>query len=199
MWRAQLHRRKPRAAQRENSGAGGSRRTGTALLPENQPGGRGPLGSAPLSLRPGQGHGSASAGFWPPAAALRALGEGKAAVPPAGDKGTDGGTPPMGKSTIPHQCVWHGLGVAAPRQLPAMAVLSLQSSEYRGVSYTKRCQQKPCCCSTFFFFNDADWHSPAPWDQPRRLLMLSFLEHKGGANGLTRESRLPWPWGVYFL
>lgn len=42
-----------------------------------------------------------------------------------------------------------------------------------------------------FFFNDVDWHSSALWDQPRRLLMLSFLEHKGGVNGLTGESWLP--------
>lgn len=48
-----------------------------------------------------------------------------------------------------------------------------------------------------FFFNDVDWHSPALWDQPGRLSLLSFLERKGGVNGLTWESWLPWPWDMY--
>lgn len=151
MWRAQLHRRKPRAAQRQNSSAGGSCHMGTALLPETQPTGRGPLGSAPLSLHLGQGHGSASADFWPRCTGAAGLGESKAAVPPAGDKGMDGDTLPMGESTSPRWCLWRGLAWRLPSSLPAMAVLLLQSSKYRGVSYTKWCQQKLCCCSTFPF------------------------------------------------
>lgn len=43
----------------------------------------------------------------------------------------------------------------------------------------------------FFLFNNVDWQSPALWDKPRKVSMLSFLESKGGGNELTRESWLP--------
>ena len=145
MWRAQLHGRKPGAARRENSGAGGSCRPGTTLLPGARPTGREPLGSAPHSLHLGQGRGSASAsscGSW----SCRPQGR---ARQPAGDKGVDGGTSPMGESTGPHRCVWRGLACRLPSSLPMMALLMLQTGECWGVSYTKWCQQKSCCCSTF--------------------------------------------------
>lgn len=68
-----------------------------------------PQALAPFSMCPGQGRGSASAGFCPHSTRAVGPGEGEAAVPPAGDKGVDGGMPPMGESASPHRRVWGGL------------------------------------------------------------------------------------------
>lgn len=200
MWRAQLHRRKPRAAPRENSGAGGSRRTGTALLPEKQPTGRGPLGSAPLSLRPGQGRGSPSAGFCPRCTGAAGPGGGQSSRPTCRWQGhgwsyaADGQKHQPSRvrltrahTTGPQQPARDGCALAPEQRIPR--------SELRKAVPTKTV----LLLRFFLFFNDVDWQSPALWDRPRRLLMLSFLEHKGGVNGLTRESWLPWPWGIYCL
>lgn len=103
MWRAQLHRMKPRGAQRENSSAGRSHWMGTTLLPETQSVGKGLPGSAPLSLHPGQGHGSASTSFCPLSSRAAAWWRSRQLSHLHGYKDMDGSRPPVGKSTIP----WH--------------------------------------------------------------------------------------------
>lgn len=104
----------------------------------------------------------------PPLLQSCSLGEATAAVPPAGAEGMDGAW-----STIPRP-------QQAPGSLPAEAVLVLWSSRRWAGSYTKWCQQKRCSNSSW-----VDWHSPALCDEPRRLSMLYFLEHKDGLNVLT--------------
>lgn len=131
MWRPQLHRRKPTAARRENSGAGRTHQMGTWMPLETQPMGREPL----VSLCPGQGpllHQSYGPG-------------GRQSSHPAcrwqghGRRDTDGWK---------QQCHGMGLHDSSPSSLPTMAVLVLPSGECWGVSYTQQCQQKLCCCST---------------------------------------------------
>lgn len=193
MWRAQLHRRKPRPAQRENTSAGGSCWMGTMQLPETQPAERGPLGSASLCLCPGQGCGSAS--VCSHRTGVSGLEEGKA----AGDKGMEGGMALMGESSNPHQCVWCGLTWQLPSSLPKMAVLTLQSSEGWGVLHKAVPTKNMLLLPHIFYFNLVNWHSSALWDQPWRPSMLSFRELKGGVNGLAWESWSSWPRGMYCL
>lgn len=141
MWRAQLHRTKPRGAQRENSGAGRSHWMGTALLPETQPVGKGLPGSAPLSLRPGQGHGCASAAFCPHCSRAAASGSPRQLSHLR-----------VTRAWMDLRCQWAkapSLGTSRlPSSLPTEAVLVLWSSRHWAMSYTKWCQRKLCCCST---------------------------------------------------
>lgn len=189
MWRAQLHRRKPRAAQRENSGAGGNRRMGTALLPDTQPAGRGPWGAAPQSLHPGLGWGSASAGSCRTGAAV--LG-----------RASQLSQLQVTRARMEVRCRWakapalHGVRCGLTWQLPrSVCALAPQQPVLRSEIH-KAVPTKTVLLLQLFSFNGVGWHSPALWVQPRRLLMLSFLECKGGVNGLTQESWLPWPWYI---
>lgn len=172
MWRAQLHRMKPRGAQRENSGAGRSHWMGTALLPETQPVGKGLPGSAPLSLRPGQGHGCASAGFCPHCSRAAASGSPRQLSHLR-----------VTRAWMDLRCQWAkapSLGTSRlSSSLPTEALeQQALSNELHKVVPTKT-------VLLLHFFDDVDWHSPALCDEPRRLSMLSFLEHKGSLNVLT--------------
>lgn len=192
MWRAQLHRRKPRPAQRENTSAGGSCWMGTMQLPETQPAGRGPLGSASVFLWPGQGCGSASVCSF--RTGVAGLEEGKT----AGDKGMEGGMALMGESSNPIGVFGVGSHDSSPAACPqwlCSCSRAARAAELHKAVPTKTMLLLP----HIFYFNLVNWHSSALQDQPWRLSMLSFLELKGGVNGLTQESWSPWPRGMYCL
>lgn len=159
MWRAQLHRRKPRAVQRENSGAGGSGWMGTGQLPDTQPVGRGPQGAAPQSLHPGLGWGSASAGSCRCQTGAAVL-----------DRGSQLSQLQVTRARMEARCRWAkapALGVVwcgLTWQLPhSVCALAPQQQTLRSEIH-KAVPTKTLLLLQFFSFNGVDWHCPALWD-----------------------------------
>lgn len=162
-----------RRAQRENSRAGRSHWMGTAVLPETQAVGKGLPGSGgALLLSPcvqGRDRAQPPLPSAPTALELRSGGgHGSCRTCRCPGQGWI-----CARSTIPqHQ--------QAPGSLPTEAVPCLGAGgTEQGVT------QSGASKNSALALDGVDWHSPALCDEPRRLSMLSFLQHKGSLNVLT--------------